>query len=257
MSKETIWFGLDRFGFSDNAKAAIMGNMGPESRFNSNNVEDRYHQDTGMSDEYYTAGVDNGSYSREDFRYDHGKAYGYGLCQWTYNTRKAGLYDLAKGRGVSIADEPMQLDYMWQELQTDEFSDVLAVLRSDASLREMTEKFLIKFENPSNKSQKVKDYRVSCAEKILEEFAGKTAPEPQEDEPATPYWPPRVLCVGMVGADVQLLQSLLLCHNYSCVVSGIYDTRTRNMVIGFQEAKKLDQDGVAGPKTFKALGVMA
>jgi len=256
MSKETIWFGLDRFGFSDNAKAAIMGNMGPESRFNSNNVEDRYHNDTGMSDEYYTACVDNGSYSREDFRYDNGKAYGYGLCQWTYNTRKAGLYDLAKGRGVSIADEPMQLDYMWQELQTGEFSDVLAVLRSDASLREMTEKFLIKFENPIDKSQKVKDYRVSCAEKILEEFAGKTAPEPQEDEPVTPYWPPRMLCVGMVGADVQLLQSLLLCHNYNCVVSGIYDVRTRNMVVGFQEAKKLDQDGVAGPKTFKALGVM-
>lgn len=262
MSKETIWFGLDRFGFSDNAKAAIMGNMGPESRFKSNNVEDRYHNDTGMSDEYYTACVDNGSYSREDFRYDHGKAYGYGLCQWTYNTRKAGLYDLAKGRGVSISDEPMQLDYMWNELQTSEFSDVLAVLRSEASLREITEKFLVKYENPTDKSQKVKDYRVQCAEQILAEFAGKTAPEPEppkEDTPETVYWPPRVLCLGMIGTDVALLQAALACHGFnpgSC--SGIFDAATERALRNYQEknfdlnGNRLHVDGIAGPKSFYA-----
>ncbi|MCR5811914.1 MAG: hypothetical protein K6G34_11140 [Lachnospiraceae bacterium] len=112
MSKATIWARLKAKGFDDNACAAIMGNMQAESAFRPNNVEDRCP----MSDEAYTAAVDNGSYSRKDFMYDHGKAYGYGLCQWTFNTRKAGLYDFAKSRGVSIADEQMQLDWMWDEL---------------------------------------------------------------------------------------------------------------------------------------------
>lgn len=264
MSKESIWNGLDRYDFSDKAKASIMGNMWEECQFRSNNVEDRYHN-TGGTDEGYTLAVDNGTYDRNDFMYDHGQAYGYGLCQWTYWTRKAGLYDLAKGRGVSIADEAMQLDYMWKELQTTEFSGVLAVLRDDnASLREMTEKFMVDFEKPANKSQAAKDYRVSLAEQIYNEFAGRGT---VEDKPETPFWPPRGakggkddpgLCQGMTGADVQLLQSLLLCHGYNpggC--SGIYDTRTHNMVIAFQAEKGLTQDGIAGPKTFKALGVVA
>ena len=257
MSKETIWTGLDRFGFSDKAKSAIMGSMWEEAAFRSNNVEDRYNRDTQASDEYYTARVDNGTYSRSDFMYDHGKAYGYGLCQWTYSTRKAGLYDLAKGRGVSIADEPMQLDYIMLELQTPEFSGVLAVLRDDnASLREMTEKFMVDFEKPTDKSPKAKDYRVGLAEKIFAEFAGKETPETETDTPDTVYWPPRMLCLGMTGTDVTLLQALLLCHGYNCGgCSGVFDTPTRNMVIAFQADRGLDQDGIAGPKTFKALGL--
>lgn len=257
MSKQSVWTGLDRFGFSDKAKAAIMGNMGPESGFVSTNVEDRY---TG-SDLAYTAALDNGSYSRDSFATDNGKYYGYGLCQWTYPTRKLGLYDLAKSRGVSIGDEALQLDFMWQELHTAEFSGVLKVLQSDASLREMTEKFLVTFENPDDKSQSVKNYRVGIAEAIYAEFAGKADPKPtpeppEEDKPDTPFWPPRQLCLGMVGSDVALLQSLLLCHDYNCGgISGIFDNRTKNMVLAFQTENELDVDAVAGKQTFRALGV--
>ena len=81
----------------------------------------------------------------------------------------------------------------------------------------------------------------------------------EEEKPSeTPYWPPRMLCFGMDGADVQLLQALLLCHDYNpggC--TGIFDNRTKNMVLAFQTEHKLDVDGIAGPKTFKALGVTA
>lgn len=252
MNKKTIWNALGRYGFSDKAKAAIMGNIGPESGFDPYNVEDRFKGD----DHAYVAAIDAGTYTRDEFATDHGQYYGFGLCQWTYWTRKCGLYDLAKGRGVSIADLGMQLDYMWQELQTSEFSAVLSVLRSDASLRDMTEKFMTDFERPEDKSQSAKNYRVGVAEEIFKEFAGTTQ-EPQEDEPTTPFWPPRVLCLGMVGSDVTLLQSLLLCHGFNCGgCSGIYGVSTRNMVIGFQSQNDLEQDGVAGPKTFRKLGVM-
>ena len=252
MNKEYIWNSLGRYGFSDKAKAAIMGNIGPESNFDPYNVEDRYKGD----DHAYVAAIDAGTYTRDEFATDHGQYLGFGLCQWTYWSRKCGLYDLAKGRGVSIADLDMQLDYMWQELQTSEFSSVLSVLRSDASLREMTEKFMTDFERPADKSQWAKNYRVGMAEEAYKEFAGTTQ-EPQEDEPTTPFWPPRVLCLGMVGSDVTLLQSLLLCHGFNCGgCSGIYGVSTRNMVIGFQAQNDLEQDGVAGPKTFRKLGVM-
>ena len=39
-----------------------------------------------------------------------------GLAQWTYGTRKAGLYDFAKQRGVSIDDEDMQIEYLLGEI---------------------------------------------------------------------------------------------------------------------------------------------
>lgn len=93
----------------------------------------------------------------------------------------------------------------------------------------------------------------------------REAEKPPDDEPDEPSeegdypsicWPPRMLCVGMVGPDVTALQALLLCHGYNCGgCSGIFDGRTRNMVIGFQAESGLTQDGIAGPKTFRKLGV--
>ena len=254
MSKSSIWARLKAKGFSDNACAAIMGNMQQESAFRSNNVEDR----SGIPDETYTAQVDNGSYSRQRFLSD---AYGYGLCQWTYYTRKIALYDLAKGRGVSIADEQMQIDLLCQELQTD-YRSVYDVLMSGASLYDMTAKFMRTFENPADQSERAINYRVSCAQAIYNEFAGSTpepAPEPPQppepDTPTTPFWPPRMLCEGMVGADVAALQGLLLAHGCNVPLSGEFDNKTKAMVMAFQGENGLATDGIAGPNTFRALGV--
>ena len=118
MSKATIWARLKAKGLSDYACAAVMGNMQQESAFRSNNVEDR----SGIPDEQYTRMVDDGSYTRSQFMYD---AYGYGLCQWTCWDRKEGLYDLARKRGVSIADEQLQIDWLWEELHQSMYVTVL------------------------------------------------------------------------------------------------------------------------------------
>ncbi len=267
MSKATVWSRLKAKGFTDTACAAIMGNMWQESKFIPNNVEDRCHRDTGWSDEQYTAMVDSGSYTREQFMRDPDpstgmpRAYGYGLCQWTYYTRKIALYDLAKGRGVSIADEQMQIDLLCQELQTD-YRSVYDVLMSGASLYDMTEKFMRTFENPADQSERAIKYRVSCAQAIYNELAGSTpepAPEPPQppepDTPTTPFWPPRMLCEGMVGADVAALQGLLLAHGCNVPLSGEFDNKTKAMVMAFQGESGLATDGIAGPKTFHALGV--
>lgn len=80
------------------------------------------------------------------------------------------------------------------------------------------------------------------------------APEPVDDTPETPFWPPRMLCLDMIGADVMALQALLYAHGYNCgSVSGIYDNRTRAMVMAFQTDHSLTADGVAGPKTWAKL----
>ena len=65
----------------------------------------------------YTAAVDSGKISRAEFLNPlPGKQYGYGLVQWTSPSRKAGLYDYAKKKGVSIGDMTMQLEYLAIEL---------------------------------------------------------------------------------------------------------------------------------------------
>ena len=264
MSKVTIWARLKEKGFSDNAAAAIMGNMEQESAFRSNNVEDR----SGISDELYTASVDNGSYSRQRFLSD---AYGYGLCQWTYYTRKIALYDLAMQRGVSVSDEQMQIDLLCQELQSD-YRSVYNVLMSDASLYDMTAAFMKSFENPADQSAAAINYRVGLAQAIYNEFAGSVPDAPagpsdesQDDEkepegkdtPTTPFWPPRTLCEGMVGGDVTALQVILYNHGYDCnAFDGIFGSRTKVMTMAYQGENGLDTDGIAGPITWRSLGVI-
>ena len=266
MSKSTIWTRLKQKGFTDEACAAIMGNMQQESAFRSNNVEDRLKS---ITDEQYTAAVDNGSYSREDFMRDNGNAYGYGLCQWTYPTRKAGLYDFAKARGVSIGDEQMQIDWLWEELHQSEFLSVYRTLASSsATIEAMTQSFMVTFENPTDKSASAIDYRISLARAIYQELAG-TLPEitagentstrggevqPQEDTPTTPFWPPRMLCRGMVGADITVLQALLAAHGYNPGgIDGEFGTTTNNALIAYQAENGLAADGIAGNLTWTAL----
>ena len=253
MSKQSIWNRLRAKGLSDTACAAVMGNMQQESALRPNNVEDR----SGIPDETYTRNVDNGNYTRWSFVAD---AYGYGLCQWTAADRKGKLYDLVKQRGVSIADEQTQIDWLWEELHEPMYQATLNALTSEADLRSMTGTFMRNFERPYDQSEGAVNYRTSLAQAIYDELAG-TQPEPPQpqppapDTPTTPYWKPRMLCEGMLGADVSVLQALLQAHGYQTEITGIFDNRTKAMVLAFQGENGLATDGIAGPKTFQALGV--
>ena len=106
----------------------------------------------------------------------------------------------------------------------------------------------------------------SFAESYYQQYAGKPvepSQEPQEDAqeppeadtPATPFWPPRVLCEGMQGTDVAVLQALLLAHGCNAPLSGVFDNKTKAMTMAFQGENGLATDGIAGPMTFRALGV--
>lgn len=230
-------------GYDENAVASIVGNIGPESAFRANNVEDRCP----LSDADYTARVDDGRISRDGFIKDR---YGYGLYQHTYWSRKAGLYDLAKKRGVSIADPTVQHDWAETELHQPEYWRVLNVLKSDAGIYEKTRAFMLWFERPADQSEAAISYRVSCAMEAYKEFAGTQQSIPAQN---MALWPPRVVDKTMSGSDVLVLQSILLARGYDVVASGTFDDATEQAVQKFQRLNCLDVDGVVGPMTWGTL----
>lgn len=102
----------------------------------------------------YTAAVDSGKISRAEFLNPlPGKQYGYGLVQWTSPGRKAGLYDLAKKKGVSIGDMNMQLEYLAAELSKN-YASVLkyikAVPNTAQGAYDAAYKWCEKYEIPAN-----------------------------------------------------------------------------------------------------------
>lgn len=111
--QEKIWYALRREGYSEYAVAGVLGNIWAESGFLSNNLENSAESRLGYTDVSYTEAINNDLYSREQFISDSA---GYGLAQWTSSGRKAGLYDFAKSRGVSIDDVDLQIEYLIGEI---------------------------------------------------------------------------------------------------------------------------------------------
>lgn len=61
---------------------------------------------------------------------------------------------------------------------------------------------------------------------------------------------------GSRGEDVKTLQKKLKeLGYYTGGIDGIYGVKTTSAVKGYQKAKKLTQDGIAGAKTLKSLGI--
>ena len=110
MSNQAIYRTLRGAGLTAEGACGLMGNMMAESGMKSNIAQRGM---TSMSDEQYTTAADTGLI---DFTRD---SVGYGLCQWTYYTRKAALLACARNRGVSVGDEAMQVLFCIKELRED------------------------------------------------------------------------------------------------------------------------------------------
>lgn len=154
-------------GYSENAVAAVLTNIKHEGRFLTNNIEDCYEIGACCTvrggpygycvygsiigeygtDEKYTAGIDNDSYPRGSFVSDHA---GYGLIQWTSEGRKAGLYDLAKSEGKSIADIGIQTKHLFNELSDPYYSRTMDALTSKSrTAKDISLTFCDNFESPA------------------------------------------------------------------------------------------------------------
>ena len=177
MSKQTIWQRLKAKGFSDIAVAAIMGNLEAESNCISNRLQGDFTKGYQRS-EQYTAQVDAGNINRHEFVYDGPGGGGYGLAQWTYQPRKAGLYDLAKKMGTSIGDEGMQIEWLCQELQLGEYKKVLETLKASPSIRECSDVIVKIYERPADQSEAALKLRAEYGREMYQQFSTGEAEDP-------------------------------------------------------------------------------
>ena len=147
--------------------AGLMGNIRAESALRPTNLQDRFEKSLGLTDEQYTARVDNGSYT--NFVRDSA---GYGLAQWTYWSRKQALLEFARARKASIGDLEMQLDFLRKEMESN-YPTLVQKLKKAASVRAASNDVLFEYERPGDQSQKVQDLRASYGETYYKEYAGK------------------------------------------------------------------------------------
>jgi len=168
VNEAAIWKYLKAQGLTDAGVAGLMGNIYAESGLNPKNLQNTYEKKLGYTDATYTIAVDNGTY--KNFVKDGA---GYGLCQWTYWTRKQALYAFCKAIGASIGDLNAQLRFLMKEL-TESFKSVLGVLITTTSVREASDAVLLQFERPAKMNDPaVQQKRTEYSQKYYDQFAAK------------------------------------------------------------------------------------
>ena len=170
MNEATIWRFLKSQGMTDAGVAGLMGNLFAESGLNPKNLQNTYEKKLGYTDATYTAAVDNGTYT--NFVRDSA---GYGLCQWTYWTRKQALYAFCKAIGASIGDLDAQLRFLMKEL-SESFKGVLGVLMTTTSVRKASDIVLLQFERPAKMNDPaVQQKRAEYGQTYYNQFAEAAA----------------------------------------------------------------------------------
>lgn len=166
--------------------SALMGNLVAESNLNPKNLQNSYESSLGYTDETYTQAVDNGTYTKNQFVYDEA---GYGLAQWTYWSRKQGMYEMKLSMGVSIGSVELACAFLLHELKTT-YTGVYNSLKNATNIRTPSDVVLHDFENPADQSESVEIYRASLGTEIYNLYSGSVAPDiPDPDIPDNPDVP--------------------------------------------------------------------
>ena len=242
-------------GLTHEAALAMMGNWQCESLFDAFRRQGDLSEAAAPS-HAYVAAVTSGAIGREQFARDQ---IGFGLAQWTYfnfdngQGRKLDLWDFWQRSGQALDDPDMQAHFAVWELEH-KYSGILEELRKSTNLYYCTDLICKRYEQPQYNN--VGD-RYAAAQQI-ETILASQPEEPAEDGPETPFWPPRMLCEGMIGSDVTLLQAALTCHGHNpggC--SGIFTHATTTALEDFQTRRGIGTDGICGPISWTALGLQA
>ena len=187
MNENKIWYLLKERAYTNEAAAALIGNMFAESNCFAPRIQNDFSEDYDCSLEY-TADVDEGRISENEFVYNGPGGGGYGLLQWTFWSRKKGLYELAKKQGKSIGDVELQIDWLDEELNSEEYADVIDVLEHSVSIRECTDVLVRKYLRPADQSDAVCAYRAKLGIQIYDRFAEVEV----EDEDGQPEEDPQI-----------------------------------------------------------------
>ena len=164
-SAEAVWKRLYAAIGNAYGVAGLMGNLYAESGMSSNNLQNTGNTKLGMTDEEYTAAVDNGVYTADQFVHD---GFGYGLAQWTYYSRKAALLAFAKDQGKSIGDLETQVAFLLQEIKG--YETVWNTLIAAASVRTASDAVLLQYERPADQSESMQAKRSGYGEDYYKRF---------------------------------------------------------------------------------------
>ena len=139
MKAQEIYNILRAGGLSRAGALGMLGNMAAESSLIPNIAQRGM---TNLTDEAYTNKANCGAI---DFVHD---AVGYGLCQWTFWSRKQALLDYARTYGVSVGDGTMQCNFALKELRED-FGNLFKMLCESDDVDACADKVCNTFERPA------------------------------------------------------------------------------------------------------------
>lgn len=162
-----IWDKFKRAGFSDVMTAAIMGNLYDESHFFSNNLQNSFEKKFKKTDEQYTKEVNSKVYPEDKFSRDGA---GYGLAQWTYWTRKQGLYEFTIKKGFKIDDLDRQIEYIIEEI-TKKYSGLYDKLKASRTVKEASYLILTQYEKPADQGPIVQNRRYEYAKTYYNKYS--------------------------------------------------------------------------------------
>lgn len=164
-NEKVIWDYFKSQGLNDFGVAGLMGNLYAESGLNPHNLQNTGNQKLDLSDDQYTAAVDNNKY--KNFVKDR---QGYGLAQWTYWSRKQNLLNYANSLNCSIGDLQMQLNFLMKELN-DSYLSVLRTLQNGTSVLECSNVVLLNFERPADQSEYVQKKRAGFGRRYYNKYS--------------------------------------------------------------------------------------
>ena len=148
-------------GLTPEGAAGVMGNLMAESSLRSNNLQNSGNKRLGMTDEEYTAAVDNGTYT--NFVRD---SIGYGYAQWTYWSLKQGLLDMSKAQKKSIAEPTLQIDYLVDTVKPKRA--LFEILTKDHDIEMAAKRFMLDYERPANQSESAQNARAKMAKDLYD-----------------------------------------------------------------------------------------
>ena len=112
---------------------------------------------------------------------------GFGLAQWTFPSRKQGLYTHMYQTGNTIGDLDNQIMYVIIEIANDPV--MYDVVANATDINTVSDYILVNYENPDDKSYSVKQTRRSYSTDIYNQYSGTTPVEPVNPQPPSPYSP--------------------------------------------------------------------
>lgn len=169
MNDEFIWNFLLSKTKNAYGTAAVMGNLMAESSLNARNVTGLKKTGYQSADQYILASDDE----VHDFAHD---GVAFGLAQWCYHTRKAGLQEYAKQKGRSVGDLQTQLEYLVKEM-SESYKTVWKAVTEAKDIRTASDVVMLKYEKPATTTETAKKKRADYGKLFYVEY-GIPDPEP-------------------------------------------------------------------------------